>query len=67
MENRTSVYSTSSEQEAIIFKDRLVAEGVNALVIDMKDHVSEVVGTYDILVSNEDVDKAKKILSEITG
>ncbi|MCB9223009.1 MAG: DUF2007 domain-containing protein [Crocinitomicaceae bacterium] len=67
MENRTSVYSTTSEQEAIIFKDRLVADGIDAIVLDMKDHVTELVGTFDIFVINEDAERAKVILKEIEG
>jgi hypothetical protein len=65
MENRTSVFSTSSEQEAIIIKERLVSEGIDALVLDLKDHVSEVVGSYEVQVVNDQADKAKAIVESI--
>ena len=62
MENRTAVFSTTSEQEASIIKDQLVSQGIDAIVLDRKDHVTEIVGTYEVHVSNDDADKAKKIL-----
>ena len=62
MENRISVFTTKSEHEAIIVQGHLKAEGIDALVLDLKDHVTEVQGTFEIHVLIEDGDKAKAIV-----
>lgn len=64
MENRTTVYSSESEQSATIVKDRLVSNGIDAIVLDRKDHVSEVVGNYEVLVINKDVEQARAIIAD---
>ena len=62
MENRISVLTTKSEHEAIIVQGHLKAEGIDALVLDLKDHVTEVQGTFEVHVLIEDEDKAKTII-----
>ena len=64
MENRTKVYSSESEQSAGIVKDRLLSEGIDAIVLDRKDHVSEVIGNYEVHVVNDQAATARAILSE---
>lgn len=62
MENRISVFTTKSEHEASIVQGHLKAEGIDALILDLKDHVTEVQGTFEIHVLLEDEDKAKAIV-----
>ncbi|MBD3638838.1 MAG: DUF2007 domain-containing protein [Crocinitomicaceae bacterium] len=64
MENRVIVYTTTSEQEAYIVRDRLEAEGIDAMILDVKDHVSEVSGGFEIHVLKEQEDQAKLIVPQ---
>ncbi|UKN01692.1 DUF2007 domain-containing protein [Paracrocinitomix mangrovi] len=62
MENRVTVYSSDSEQSAEIIKSKLISEGIDAIVLDKKDHLTEVVGNYEVLVHPEDETKAKALI-----
>lgn len=64
MENRVVIYTSSNEASAIIIRDRLAAEGINAIMLDVKDHVTEVVGGYEVHVHPDDEVRAKAIVEQ---
>lgn len=64
MENRVVVYTSNNESSAIIVRDRLRSEGINTLILNVKDHVTEVVGGYEVHVHPEDEDRAKAIVAQ---
>ena len=64
MENRVVVFTTNNETTAVIVRDRLQAEGIDTLILDVKDHVSEVVGGYELHVHPDDEEKAKRIVAD---
>jgi hypothetical protein len=64
MENRTIIFSTSKEHKALIIKDLLEAEGINTLILNHPDSISETFGCVEVYVQTEDVEKAKSIVEK---
>jgi hypothetical protein len=63
MENREMVYTTSVEHLAHMMRDKLEAEGVNALILNQKDSTL-VWGSLELYVLKDDFEKAKAIVGE---
>jgi hypothetical protein len=63
MENREMVYTTSVEHQAHMMRDKLEAEGVNALILNQKDSTL-VWGSLELYVLKDDFEKAKAIVDE---
>ncbi|MEX1003294.1 MAG: DUF2007 domain-containing protein [Crocinitomicaceae bacterium] len=66
MENRTLVHTTSYEHVATMLRDKLEAAGINVLILDQHDSISEVIGGWEIHVNDEDAEEAKKIVDQVT-
>jgi flavodoxin len=64
MDNRKLIYTTTAEHMAHLMRDKLEAEGINALILDQKDSSYGTFGSYEIYVLNEDVEKAKEIVGD---
>ena len=64
MENRTMVYESAQEHSANLMRDKLEAAGINVLILDGHDSISEVVGTYSLYVENTDAEKAKAVVAQ---
>jgi hypothetical protein len=62
MENRKMIFTTKREHLALMMKDKLGAEGIEAIVLN---HGSFDIGTFEsveLYVLNEDADKSKLII-----
>jgi len=64
MENRKMVFTTEYEHNATMMKDRLLSNGIDTLILDQHDSISEVIGSFELYVLNEDFDKAKAVVEE---
>jgi len=62
MENRALVYSARKEYRAILVKDKLFSAGIEAIILNHKDSISNIVGDFEVYVNNEDLVKAKEIV-----
>lgn len=64
MENRKVVFNTNQEHLANLVKDQLSNAGIDVLMLDKHDSISEVVGGFELHVLEEDVEKATQIVNE---
>jgi hypothetical protein len=64
MDNKTHVYSTSQEHNAILLKDQLTKVGIEAIILDQKETVSSVIGGFQVYVDETKLEEAKKIVAE---
>lgn len=64
MENRKVVFTTRQEHLAKMVKDQIEAAGIDVLMLDQHDSISEVVGSFELHVQNEDAEKATAIVNE---
>jgi Putative prokaryotic signal transducing protein len=64
MENRVMVFSTSMQHAAQIVKDRLEAEGINAIILNQQDSMYKTFGYIEVYVHDGDVEKAKSIVED---
>jgi hypothetical protein len=62
MENRALVYTARKEYRAILIKDKLSSSGIDAIILNHKDSISNLVGDFEVYVNNEDLEKAKEIV-----
>ena len=65
MENRKMIFSTTLEHKATMMRDKLAAAGIEALILDQHDSISEVVGSFELYVTLENEEKAKVIVEEM--
>ncbi len=64
MENRKVVFNTNQEHLANLVKDQLSNAGIDVLMLDKHDSISEVVGGFELHVLEADVEKATQIVNE---
>lgn len=65
MENRVNIFETSLEHVAILKRDHLVKNGIDAIILNQKDSSYNTFGLIKILVTEEDEAKARAILADL--
>lgn len=64
MENRKVVFTTRQEHLAKMVKDQLANANIDVLMLDQHDSISEVVGSFELHVLDDDFDKASEIVKQ---
>ena len=64
MENRKKVYTTQYNHQALIMKDILSGNGIDVLTYNHEDSSAMTVGTVELYVNLDDVEKALELVKE---